>query len=54
MSQRDDEALPSLQVYLGTEKGANKKGAQQVVFVRGISHEEKTRTPQGADRVLVS
>jgi hypothetical protein len=41
------------QVYLGTEHagaGGKKKGQQQVLFVRGISHSESTQTPMGVWR----
>lgn len=37
-------------MYLGTEQaqGGKKKGQQQVLFVRGISHSEATQTAEGA------
>lgn len=41
---------PDPQVYLGTEQaqGGKKRGQQQVLFVRGISHSEATQTAEGA------
>lgn len=58
-SNYDLERLPAIgrntQVYVGTEKSAaagKKKGQNQVLFVRGISHTKTAHTESGADRVV--